>query len=996
MQNTQQKTNQSPVRWTTWLLIIGLILLMTVPRLTALNQYIIVDEADRWRWAEDFVRALSQGDLSATLVGDGYPGIVPVWAETIWIYGEAVRRSWAEGQWIGSVGLANIFHEWDRSAFLAHQRLPIVLLNTAVALSIVWAVWGLFGRRVAFVSGILIALDPFYLSDSRVNRAEAVITGLMTLSMLFLIYYHQRRKWRFLVFSGLFGGLSLLTKIQALAISPAIALTGILTQTRDQVESEQKLLSVATFRSIIVYGLIWIAVACLTWLVLWPSMWVVPLETLTLVYNYTTRKVGAEGVSLFFLGQTYQDTGPGFLFYPVVFLLRITPLALLGLIGAIIAGVRGWRLRLLKWRNTLTDNPFNVEGTAILVIYVVIYTLAMSFGSHKQDRYLLPVFLSLDILAAMGLVYLWVWGQSIWQNIRQSKTTLDFATSYTEFGLLIGLAALQLFTVLPHHPYYYSYFNPLFGGGQTAVQTLRVGWGEGMDQVGRYLAAKPDSENLSVATRFTHNLIDYRGDLISLTNSGRWTQADYVVMYIQQVQRRLDPSPGFIDYFQAREPERVITLGDIDYAWIYPIPFTINAHPQISRVPDQLALLGYQWEDEATLRLVWENLGAAEPPSLQARLSNQAAQTAWLSCTPAVGFETHAQTPGRYAESICQMPLADLSPDRYNVEFGLASAGETQPILFPEAQLAATLSADGQMQDTPKIERLQALVEAAIPPEAHLLNRIYQERINLAAYRLDPAQPQPGDTVNLTLYWQPLRIVPEELFNLTVQLADSRAIELGRTDQVLRDAETDPPTAWLPGQIVTTEHQFELSDELENLLAGQIEVTVVDEAEVALRATTLEGELLDNVVGRFTIASDVWPTAENVVDTPDAQWQNGAQLTSYSLSADQASPGDTLTIDLVWTTTQPLAENYVAFIHLVDESGQIVAQHDSLPRTGAYPTPWWQPNDLILDPHLLQLPADLPAGTYQLLVGLYDPEGGANAPLGDGGVRFELGEIGVR
>ena len=87
--------------WGTWLMAIGLILLMALPRLTALNQYLIVDEADRWRWARDFVYALSRGDLAGTLVGDGYPGIVPVWAETLWVFIEAGRRSIVEGQCLG-------------------------------------------------------------------------------------------------------------------------------------------------------------------------------------------------------------------------------------------------------------------------------------------------------------------------------------------------------------------------------------------------------------------------------------------------------------------------------------------------------------------------------------------------------------------------------------------------------------------------------------------------------------------------------------------------------------------------------------------------------------------------------------------------------------------------------------------------------------------------------------------------------------------------------
>jgi hypothetical protein len=126
-----------------WLISLGLILLTALPRLTALNQYVIVDEADRWRWAENFVYALVRGDWAGTRVGDGYPGIVPVWVESLWILWESVRRSLGEGRWIGEAGLYLIFHEWDRSEFLVQQRLPIVLLNIALLFS-------LFGRCGGF------------------------------------------------------------------------------------------------------------------------------------------------------------------------------------------------------------------------------------------------------------------------------------------------------------------------------------------------------------------------------------------------------------------------------------------------------------------------------------------------------------------------------------------------------------------------------------------------------------------------------------------------------------------------------------------------------------------------------------------------------------------------------------------------------------------------------------------------------------------------------
>ncbi|NJN93038.1 MAG: hypothetical protein HC875_02580 [Anaerolineales bacterium] len=600
----------------------------------------------------------------------------------------------------------------------------------------------------------------------------------------------------------------------------------------------------------------------------------------------------------------------------------------------------------------------------------------MTTGSHKQDRYLLPIFLSVDILAGIGLILLWDWLKK-WL---ERKTPLP--TPYRGWSLFGGLLIIQLATILPHHPYYYSYFNPLLGGGATAVRTMRIGWGEGMDQVGAYLAAKPNSRDLVVASRFTHNMLGFKGEQISLLPDGRWTQADYIVLYIQQVQRRQEPSPGFIDYFQARLPEKVITIGGIDYAWIYPIPFTVPADPQVSVFPDRAALLGYRWEENGQLRLFWENLGLTQSRGgLAARLRGEAAQTEWAACSPDTPF-AQQQTPGDYIESLCAPAAAGLSPGTYDVEFALAEA-ESVLFNFPQGWQAATIGPSGEIMDTPEQARLEAIAAAELPPDALHLDRIYDSRIRLLAYQLD----QPSQTVKLTLYWQLLKNGSDPL-RLTVQLADSRSLNLGRVDV---DMTPDKPFI---GQVISTQHQFELAAELERPLAAQIEVSLQDGNEVPLRSANAAGQELNVVMARFTIPPEQKPNLVGTTPTT-AIWQNGLTLQGFILSPQPAQPGETLSVQLFWQTSQVVPQNFVVFVHLLDEKGQIKAQNDDLPRAGAYPIPWWQPGTIIEDIHRLTLPPDLPRAGYQLVVGFYQPEDGTRPLLSDGADGYKLGTVKV-
>ncbi len=54
-------------------------------------------------------------------------------------------------------------------------------------------------------------------------------------------------------------------------------------------------------------------------------------------------------------------------------------------------------------------------------------------------------------------------------------------------------------------------------------------------------------------------------------------------------------------------------------------------------------------------------------------------------------------------------------------------------------------------------------------------------------------------------------------------------------------------------------------------------------------------------------------------------------------------------------------------------TGDPVAQHDGVPANGERPTGGWRAEEIIIDPHGIALPADLPAGHYMLIAALYDP-----------------------
>jgi hypothetical protein len=102
-------------------------------------------------------------------------------------------------------------------------------------------------------------------------------------------------------------------------------------------------------------------------------------------------------------------------------------------------------------------------------------------------------------------------------------------------------------------------------------------------------------------------------------------------------------------------------------------------------------------------------------------------------------------------------------------------------------------------------------------------------------------------------------------------------------------------------------------------------------------------------------------------------------LRGYTLD-QPAGGGEVLRLTLYWQALQNVTGHYKVFLHVVDESGHIVAQQDEEPAAGEAPTQSWLAGEVVTDMHVLNLP---PGGPYRLVTGLYDPDTGLRLPVWD-------------
>lgn len=596
-----------------------LFLVAFLPRAFGLNVFITPDE---YLWVErsgQFLAALLRADWAATFQV-GHPGLTTRWTGVLGILTTYLPRlQTASGQWLIADHPSTPFQDLlaDMNAYLpevlAATRYPTTILTSMGVVGLYFLVRPLFGQRAALLSAVMMALEPFYLALSRVIHHDALSTTFMALSLLsFMAHLRRRRSFLYLALSGLTAGLAFLSKSPSLFLVP---FTALLSLGAYWVREER--LWPLDWRRVAELGrdgAIWGLIAGLVFALLWPAMWVDPLGTIQGVIDKATGYAASPHErGNFFLGKVGMDPGP--FFYPVALLFRLTPLTLLGLGGSLLALRR--RIPALARAD---PRRWYIMQILSLWAFILLYVLFMTTGAKKFDRYLLPVFPMIDILAALGLLALgemgWEWA---WPDLRRRARgrfegvprAPQFRTSAFSLGLVL---LLQAGFALPHYPYYLTYYNPLLGGIRQAARTMLVGWGEGYEQVARYLNQKEDAAHLRVATWYAKQCIGpfFSGQAYKLNVSGQepigvvpWYDTDYMVSYINQVQREI-PNSATVSFFTSQQPEYVIHIKGLDYAAVYKVPQEVppEAYPyeHVSMVDfgQQVRLLGWEVEGELT------------------------------------------------------------------------------------------------------------------------------------------------------------------------------------------------------------------------------------------------------------------------------------------------------------------------------------------------------------------------------------------------------------
>jgi hypothetical protein len=151
--------------------------------------------------------------------------------------------------------------------------------------------------------------------------------------------------------------------------------------------------------------------------------------------------------------------------------------------------------------------------------------------------------------------------------------------------------------------------------------------------------------------------------------------------------------------------------------------------------------------------------------------------------------------------------------------------------------------------------------------------------------------------------------------------------------------------------------------------------SAISPADLRRRLHVEQIHIFDLNLGDFYNLSATWLPGGAVDVNPLAVFGEGMRLNSATIGDPQQSEA---MVTLVWQNRSGSMEGAAPtiFVHVYNQSGQLVAQHDGPPGSGFLPLNWWGEQDAIVDRHPIELPADLAPGQYNVAVGIYDPQTG--------------------
>jgi 4-amino-4-deoxy-L-arabinose transferase-like glycosyltransferase len=891
------------------LIVLAILVIALLPRILNLDIFITPDELKWVCRSINFQAGLSQGDFSRTYQ-TGHPGVITMWLGTLVIPSDPTDK-WQEV--CREAKVTRIVQDTSPdmlaqvTGYLFAARHCTAILTAASVVVVYFLVRQLLDRPTALLAAILMALDPFHVALSRVLHLDALTASFMTISVLSLLLYLRRKSSRaHLALSAVAAALAALNKAPALFLVPFVTLILLVAELR----RGKPLLEIG--RAL----LLWATVAGLTGVVLWPAVWVDPVGTVTGVLDTAVNYAEQPHSNLnFFWGQMRPDPGP--FFYPVAWAFRTTPVVVVGLVLYAIC----------RARDKCDQGPVLMR----LLAYSLLFAGFMTIGQKKFDRYLLPIFPALEIVAAAGLSHLTEM-LSRWT----SKGNVRFVVLALVLLLSAGLA-------LPYHPHYFPYYNPLLGGSAQARDTVLIGWGEGLEEAAHYLNQKVNAPELAVTLR---NMAGF-GPLFlgRATDTEHYDAAttDYVIIYVNQLQRGLNPE--LIErYYESQQPEYTVNLYGIDYAWIY---------PNLSYVAPMEYIASHVQADRDVI--------LASRPSLFTKHYDgdwplHAMDNGWSEAQIVNELETIPKDRRRvwYVKYLDEDPNLTLELIDHQLSTHMFKVAEHT---YPDITLSLYESFTPTSFD----------ISAIRSP----LGFSFEGDLMLSGYGLVDREAQWGKELGVVLQWKALRDVNRH-YAAFIHLVDEEGRTWGQGDKWLMNESLVPSAGWRAGEIVMDRYGVSL---VKGIWPGEYSLLIGLYDRITGKRLQVQGSDGTPLGKHHELeAIDVRPSplllspGDLTIRYPLERNLGGQlRLLGYDLDKAAVTWGDKFTLTLYWQALQEMDNDYGLVVQLTGGYG-VWAEGRYLLGNKYHPSSQWRQGEVLWTQYQLEVDTEAPftEGTLEI------------------------------
>jgi len=262
-----------------------------------------------------------------------------------------------------------------------------------------------------------------------------------------------------------------------------------------------------------------------------------------------------------------------------------------------------------------------------------------------------------------------------------------------------------------------------------------------------------------------------------------------------------------------------------------------------------------------------------------------------------------------------------------------------------------------------------------IPADMIVSGATFNGEIELVGYSVLNNTITADDSLQVTLYWRGKSYMDID-YNLAINVYGHGMENIAKLD-TWPGGGLLPTAEWAPDVIYPDVYVLPILSSAEAPTIMRMGLSfwdddITDPLLISVGNMQIESLMID--LGRL-LSGDQKYYHPDVDD--GSVFTSGIKLLGYSITEYEASE---ISFTLYWYAESTITNDLTVFVHMIDSSGDIVAQADGPPSHGYWPTSEWEPGIAVSDHHNLVHDIDTSREAHTIIIGLYDPASGLRVP----------------